>query len=74
MILLQSHKDTLVHYINSFPNCWKGKIRQDWDSLAFCTPSLRAIRNCYGPSWLAKVTAKQIKNAEIRLDSKGNIA
>lgn len=66
MLLLKEHKDTLVHYIDSFPRSWKKEIRKDWDSFLFCTPSLRTLRNTKGPGWLTTVTAKQIRDSKVR--------
>ena len=66
MILQKEHKEALLHYIDTFPNRWKAEIIKDWDSFAFCTPSLRALRNTYGPSWLLNLTAGKVREAKIR--------
>lgn len=65
MKLQREHKETLLHYINTYPSAWKVKIKQDWDSFAFCTPSLRALRNTYGSSWLMKLTANKVRESEV---------
>lgn len=66
MLLLKEHKETLLHYIDTFPNRWKSEIMKDWDSFSFCTPSLRSLRNSYGPRWLLSLTAAKVKEAKVR--------
>lgn len=67
MILQKEHKEALLHYIDTFPSKWKSEIKKDWDSFAFCTPSLRALRNTYGPTWLMNLTAEKVRNSQVRL-------
>lgn len=66
MILQREHKEVLLHYIDTFPSRWKAEIRKDWDSPGFCTPSLRAMRNTYGPTWLMSLTRDKVNRAKVR--------
>jgi len=66
MILLKEHRDVLLHYIDTYPSKWKSEIKKDWDSFVWCTPSLRALRNTYGPAWLISLTADKVRNSQVR--------
>ena len=66
MILLKEHKEALLHYIDTFPNRWKAEIIKDWNSFASCTPTLRVLRNQYGPSWLLNLTAVKVRGSKVR--------
>lgn len=68
MILLRSHKEVLLNYIDTYPKSWKFEIRKQWNT-ALCIPSLRALRNNYGPTWLDELTANKVRGSLIREES-----
>lgn len=66
MILTKESKEVLLHYIDTYPKKWKSEIKKDWDDFTWCTPSLRALRNTYGPTWLMNLTADKVINSQVR--------
>ncbi len=61
-VLTKAQKEALLHVIAAHPSDWKERIRTVWQS-GLGGAAIMQVRNRFGPTWLDKVTAKQIHEA-----------